>query len=123
MKSFAISLLLATSCVFASPDNIDDWKESDFSKAFCSVNGGQLETRVKGGRIDCETDDRVWEVEYASKWKEGIAQAQWYSIQKNKIPGILFIIRKDSDLKYIEYTKEYLWKTGMYIDIDMYIAF
>ena len=93
--------------------------ESGYSKFFCDSRNGTLEVRVTGGRIDCETDKYVWEVEYAHKWKEGIGQSTWYAVQKpQKIPGLLIIIEKESDLKYLDYIEKWCYTYGVYIHIE-----
>jgi hypothetical protein len=127
MKKLLIALTLLPTIAFSqpyeSPEDINAWKEYDYALAYCSSHEGQLEYKVEAGRIDCLRDNMAVEVEYAPKWKEAIAQAQWYSLKTGKMPGILFITRKESDEKYIEYTKEYLWKTGQFINIEIYMGY
>lgn len=69
--------------------------ERDYQIPFCTSMNGKIEIPVKGGRIDCLTDQYAIEVDYAPKWKESIAQARWYGFQTDKAPAILLIVGPD----------------------------
>jgi len=78
---------------------------------------GQKEVVIKGGRIDCLTDTHAIEYEFANKWKDAISQSRWYALQAGKKAGIVMILRKESDKKYLEYLREYLSGYDMYIRV------
>ena len=76
--------------------------ETDHAKLIQKELGGQLEVTVYSGRVDLVTSTRAWEIDWANKWKESIGQALWYGLQTSKKPGIILIMRKDSDFKYVQ---------------------
>lgn len=94
--------------------------EKDYQDFWCTKMGGQTDgpaVRVKGGIIDCVTDRYAVEVDFGHKWKEGIAQARWYGLQTGKIPGLLLILEKPSDQKYVEYVEDYLHGSDLYLKV------
>ncbi len=52
-------------------------------------------------RVDCLTEDLAVEVDFAVKWYEGYTQARWYAMHTGKKAGLLLIIEKESDWKYL----------------------
>ncbi|MCZ6802985.1 MAG: hypothetical protein O7D86_03375 [Proteobacteria bacterium] len=66
------------------------------------------EKRVKAGYVDCLLTDYAIEFGFANKWKEDIAQAGWYALQTGKKAGMVMILKKPTDIKYVDYVKEYL---------------
>jgi len=64
---------------------------------------GEMEHRLKDKtRVDILTEDLAIEIDFASKWYEAIGQATHYALMTNKPPGVLLIVRKESDEKYIK---------------------
>ena len=47
-----------------------------------------------GSRCDVLTPSTAFEVEWAKKWKESIAQALWYSMLSDRAPGVALLLRK-----------------------------
>jgi hypothetical protein len=56
-------------------------------------------------RVDCLTDEYAVEVEFAPKWKESIGQALFYGIKTGKKPGVVLIIEKETDERFLERLK------------------
>ncbi|MFQ5480639.1 MAG: hypothetical protein ACE5DW_05115 [Thermodesulfobacteriota bacterium] len=51
--------------------------------------------------MDCLTDNYAVEVDFASKWAEAIGQSLYYSARTGKKPGILLIIEKNPEKRYL----------------------
>jgi len=79
---------------------ISNYSEKEIADYIQSLIGGEREVSVESGRIDLVHNDVAFEIDWANKWKESIGQALWYAQQSNKKPGIILILKKDSDYKY-----------------------
>jgi hypothetical protein len=77
--------------------------------------GGKKEATIKFGRIDIETDKYVIEVEFVSKWHEGIGQAAHYAYETHKRGVIAIISTHKSDKEKINYIKRVCKKHGIEI--------
>jgi len=65
--------------------------------------GGRLEQKMPdGSRVDLLTSEIAYEIDFASKWKESIGQALWYSLQSGKKPGIILIRKTNRDYRYVQ---------------------
>ena len=53
-------------------------------------------------RVDCLTDEYAIEVEFAYKWKESIGQALFYAVKTGKKPGVVLILEKKTDGRYLD---------------------
>ena len=97
-----IKYIFFISVLFSSSINaqISNYSEKEISDFIQSLIGGEREVSVKSGRIDLVHNDVAFEIDWASKWKESIGQALWYAQQSNKKPGIILILKKESDYKY-----------------------
>ena len=94
-----ISLLLFTTPAFAKHINV----ERHYQDIWCAEQGGQTEVIMDDRtRCDCLTDDMATEVDFASKWYEGISQALHYAMKTGRPGGLLLIVEKDSDWKYVD---------------------
>lgn len=90
--------------------------EVDYQRVWCNVNNGKMEVSVPGGRIDCLTERYAVEFGFASKWKEDLTQARWYSLKTGKIPAYAIIVGP-GDQKYLEYIEDYLNGHDEYVKI------
>ena len=97
IHDFIFFILLSTSSIDAQTSNYSEKEISDYIQ---SLIGGEREVSVQSGRIDLVHNDVAFEIDWANKWKESIGQALWYAQQSNKKPGIILILKKDSDYKY-----------------------
>lgn len=111
---FGMFLALAYTCTADAA-----YKESYYSQSWCAAQPDfiKVEHSIRGGRVDCLLARYAVEVEWAHKWKEGIAQARWYALQTGKMPAILLIIRKESDTRYEQYIEEYAHNHGFFIKV------
>ena len=70
--------------------------------AWAETNGGETEVVLADGtRCDVVTETHAVEVDFASKWAEAFGQALWYSFQTNKKAGVVMILRKPEDQKFV----------------------
>lgn len=56
----------------------------------------------EGSRVDILTDDVAWEVEWVDKWPESIGQALFYGIATDRTPGVVLLLRGNSDEDYLQ---------------------
>lgn len=57
----------------------------------------QVEVRIKdGSRVDYLADDMAIEIDWASKWAEGVGQSLFYAAMTDRDPGII-LLTKDRD--------------------------
>lgn len=56
-------------------------------------------------RVDCLTDTLAVEVEFAPKWKEAVGQALFYAVKTGRKPGVVLILEKDSDSRFLDRIK------------------
>lgn len=78
--------------------------ESYYQELWCSENKGQAEFVLEDlTRIDCLTNDKAVEFDFANKWAECVGQASYYGLMTNKTPVCAIIIEnKERDAKYIK---------------------
>lgn len=96
------SLVLIVSC-FLTIISCNEKKvlaEKDYIDLIQEELGGQIEVSVTSGRADLVVGEKVYEVEWASNWKESIGQSLWYGLQLDKSPGIILIMKEEKDYKY-----------------------
>jgi hypothetical protein len=55
-----------------------------------------------GSRYDCLTDTHAVEFDFAPKWAEAIGQALNYAAQTGKRPGIVLILEREGDARYLD---------------------
>ncbi|WP_316347638.1 hypothetical protein [Desulfuromonas acetoxidans] len=94
--------------------------EREYQAQWCSAVGGETEYRLQDGtRVDCLTDDYAIEFDFASKWAESIGQSLYYGICTERLPGVVLILEKESDSRYLPRIKAVanlhgikVWTTG-----------
>ncbi len=76
--------------------------EKTYQTAWCDEHKGEMEYVVSGGsRVDCLTEKYAVEVDFAHKWQEAIGQALYYARKTDRAPGIVLIMEKSGDHKYL----------------------
>ena len=76
--------------------------ELALTQSFCNDLNGKAEVRLKDmTRVDCLTEKYAFEVDYAPKWAESVAQALHYANMTGKKPAIAIIISSVKDVKYV----------------------
>lgn len=97
--------------------------ETVYSTAWCNSQFGQNEVRLfDNSRVDCLLPVYAVETDFADKaWKEGIGQALWYALVTRRKPGVLVIVERDDDCRYVNrvhaiaswtYPTIEVWETG-----------
>ena len=76
--------------------------ESFYRDLFAKESGGKTEVTLPDKtRCDVVTATHAVEVEFAAKWCEGLGQALWYGFQLDKQSGIVLILRKPEDQRFV----------------------
>lgn len=78
--------------------------ERYYQTKICAELKGEIEYVVQRGRVDCLTDEYAIEVDWASKFKQGIGQSLFYALKTGKRPAVVLIMGK-KDNKYLEQLK------------------
>ena len=97
-KVLFIILLLHT--YYFQYAQVNNWNENQYADYIQTLMGGEREVSVQSGRVDLLTPVVAYEIEWANKWKDAVGQAIWYSLQTERQPGIILILRKPKDYKY-----------------------
>lgn len=96
MKTLLLSAFLVHPLI-AKPRHSEKWYQGKVA----AILQGRMEVNVSDGRIDVLTATHAIEVEFASKWKQSIGQALWYSMQTGRSAGIVLVIEDEKrDLPY-----------------------
>ena len=86
------------------------------------VNGSVEVVMSDGTRCDILTETHAIEVDFARKWAEAIGQSLNYSTLTGKIPGVLLILEKDSDEKYLAILENIIEKKNLGIEVFLVLA-
>jgi hypothetical protein len=100
MNKFLIALLL----IISLPANAKHFHtEKYYQNKWCNAHNGQQEVILNNGsRADCITDNYAIEFDFAPKISESIGQSLEYALQTGKLPGIVLILEKSSDQKFLK---------------------
>lgn len=86
----AAALALTATSAFAAKAQ----KEDFYTNIWCAANGGQEEVRTAmGTRADCVLDNYAVEVDFDTKWAEGLGQALHYGVEFDRPAAVLLIIQ------------------------------
>lgn len=97
-----MTILLLFSVAFAG----HQFLEKDYQIEWCAEHGGITEYVLDDqARVDCLLDEYTIEFDFAPKWAEAIGQSLYYAEKTGKKPGIVLIIEKDSDKRYLKRLK------------------
>jgi hypothetical protein len=101
MKKTAIIFVLIflfPSLLFAKREHPEKW----YQENWCEAHRGQVEVSLPDGtRCDCVTDTHAIEFEFGNRWAEAVGQSAYYSLQTKKKPGVVLILEKMKDRKYL----------------------
>lgn len=113
--SFAISFLLIASGVYYFGLNYvpktlyetqvmpADRDEAFYVEKWCSPEFGRREAVLWDmTRVDCLTKEYAIEFDFAKKWAESIGQSLYYAKMTNKLPAVVLILTKWSDMIYVK---------------------
>lgn len=92
--------------------------EQYYQIKWCQENNGKTEVVLKDRtRVDCLTETHAIEFDFADKIYEGMTQALHYGMMTGKKPGLVLIIEKERDRKYIERAKKIIKYFSLPIDL------
>ena len=100
MKVIAVCILLLSLSVncFAAHRHV----ESYYEKIWCKDQNGTAEVLFNDGtRADCVIRTHAIEFEFALKWAESIGQSLHYGALTGKTPGIVLILEKPTDMRFL----------------------
>lgn len=76
--------------------------EKEYQEVWCRQMGGVTEYVLDDKtRVDCLTDEYAIEFDFAAKWAESIGQALYYGLKTSRKPGVVLIIEREADRKYL----------------------
>jgi len=59
------------------------------------------------------TKEYAFEIEIAAKWKDSIGQSLWYGTKINNKPGIILLLKSESEFKYAQQLNSALQYAGL----------
>ena len=91
-------ILVLPSVALSKRDHPEKW----YQEKWCAEQNGQTEVRLPDGtRCDCLTETHAIEFDFGNKWAEAIGQSLYYSLQTGKKAGIVLILEKEKDRKFL----------------------
>jgi hypothetical protein len=80
--------------------------EKDYQKEFAKQVKGKMEVKTSDNtRCDVVTDTHAIEMDWADKWYQGVGQSLYYALMLKKKPGVVLIVKTESDKKYLHRLK------------------
>ena len=77
--------------------------EKAYQEQWCADHNGVAEHLLDDKtRVDCLTETHAVEVEFAPKWAEAVGQSLYYGYKTNRKPGIVLIIEKPEQSRYLK---------------------
>ena len=108
-KTYTLLTLVLLACILTVCAYEARASERYWSELFCQDQLGTPESYVLGRkRIDCESDDIAWEVDWAKKFYQGIGQALVYGWGAQKSPGLVLLIKEPKDWPYAMLAARYI---------------
>ena len=118
MKRFLVSTMLLMFLFSTSVFSAHLHRESWYQKRWCENRKGVVEAPLSyQTRCDCLTETHAIEFDFAKKWAEAIGQSLWYASQTGMKPGIVLIIERDKDQKYVDILLATIQFYGLPIDV------
>ena len=77
--------------------------EKWYQQLWCDKEGGIVEYRLEDKtRVDCLLDEYAIEFDFGKKWAESAGQALYYAFMTGKKPGVVLILEKKKDFRYLK---------------------
>lgn len=92
------------SLIFALATLLPIWDEADEVRKLVETRfpKGEMEVRLwDETRVDILTPEYAIEVDWASKWAEGIGQALYYSAVTGRKAGLVLLVRDKDEFRYV----------------------
>ncbi len=92
--------------------------ERDYQDLWCNQNHGEVEFRLPDAtRVDCLTETHAVEMDFGRKWAEAIGQSLYYASCTGKRAGVVLIVDKDKDGRYLRRLNEAITYAKLPIDV------
>ncbi len=92
--------------------------ERDYQKLWCIQNHGQMEYRLPDAtRVDCLTETHAVEMDFGHKWAEAIGQSLYYASCTGKRAGVVLIMNKEKDDRFLRRLNEAITYAKLPIDV------
>jgi hypothetical protein len=92
--------------------------EQYYQISWCKDNQGEVEVVLEDRtRVDCLTKTHAIEVDFANKFFEGLSQALYYGMMTGKKAGLVLIVERDTDKKYVGRAKKLIKYFSLPIDL------
>jgi len=94
-------------------------KEVWYQEKYCE---GEMEVVLSdGSRVDCLTGSNAIEYDFANKWQEAGVQSLYYAMMTGQKAGIVLIIEKSKDFKYLNRLVKVI--DTYYLPIDLFYIY
>ncbi|SDL46565.1 hypothetical protein SAMN05660337_3000 [Maridesulfovibrio ferrireducens] len=112
MKTLVLSVL-----ILFMP-SIAGGAERDYQVLWCDQNHGKTEYRLPDAtRVDCLTETHAVEMDFGRKWAEAIGQSLYYASCTGKRAGVVLIMNKKKDARYLRRLNEAISYAKLPIDV------
>lgn len=92
--------------------------EKDYQELWCNQNKGQMEYRLPDAtRVDCLTETHAVEMDFGKKWAEAIGQSLYYAACTGKRAGVVLIMNKEKDNRFLRRLNEAITYAQLPIDV------
>lgn len=95
---FVLLVLLAGTAHGGGREHPERWYQAQW----CDGRGTMEVVLADGSRCDCLTGDYAVEFDFADKWAEAVGQSLNYAAETGKRPGIVLIMERPGDARYLE---------------------
>ncbi|SMF16157.1 hypothetical protein [Desulfovibrio gilichinskyi] len=92
--------------------------ERDYQELWCTQNHGQMEYVLPDAtRVDCLTKTHAVEMDFGKKWAEAIGQSLYYASCTGKRAGVVLIMNKEKDIRFLRRLNEAITYAKLPIDV------
>jgi hypothetical protein len=120
MKRFIPALILLALALSAPAWSQHAHPERWYQSIWCEARGGVMEVVMpSGSRCDCVTDASAVEFDFAKKWAESVGQALNYAAQTGKRAGVVLILEREGDRRFVEQVK--IVRDGHKLPLDIWV--
>jgi len=113
----ALAVALTATAAFAGKAQ----KEDFYTSIWCAENGGREEVRTsQNTRADCLLDNYAVEVDFDTKWAEGLGQALHYGVEFDRPAAVLLILKNHNGkdrTRYIERIQSTIDGAGLAVTV------
>lgn len=112
-KIFILITILLTSTNWCQAKHL--YTEKEYQTVWCNSHGGILEYKLDDGtRVDCLTETKAIEFDFAPKWAECIGQSLYYAQKTRKTPVCGLIMENPiKDIYYLKRLRYVGYKKGI----------